>query len=83
MIKVKQDKLNNLGEYGFKKLDNEPRGHKYIWERYNDYGIRLYYVYVNKNNYLRIVAEDSVLIANKLQDLLYDLTKDEIIEKEH
>ena len=82
MLKIKDNvDLKELEKYGFEKLENEPRGHKYIYFRYDKYGRELYNLYINKDNYIRFRSPDSVIIAGSMQTLLYDLIKADLVEK--
>lgn len=85
MLKIKDNvDLKELEKFGFVKLDNDCRGHKYSWRRMlamNSY----YELYVNKDNKLSIYIEtygcDYVRIVGKLQTKLYDLIKADLVEK--
>lgn len=82
MLKIKDNvELKELEKYGFIKLENAIRGHKYTYIRYDDFGRELYNLYINKNNYIRFRSPESVLIAGSMQDLLYDLIKADLVEK--
>jgi len=82
MIKVKESRLKDLENYGFEKLPENVRGHKYIWYRTDDFGTELYHLYVSKDNYIRFVSPGPVLIAKRMQELIFDLTMAGILEKE-
>ena len=82
MLKIKDETdLRMLEKYGFIKLENEPRGHKYIKFKYDKNGTQIYSVYINKDNYIRIHTLYGVIIAGSLQTVLYDLIKDGLVEK--
>ncbi len=82
MLKIRDDvDLKELEKFGFEKLENGPRGHKYIYFRYDKYGRELYNLYINKDNYIRFRSPDSVIIAGSMQTLLYDLIKADLVEK--
>lgn len=76
--------LKELEKFGFKKLDDNPRGHKYSWkeEKYN----WEYEIYINKDNIIRITLQSSepimyAVFANKLQTKLFDLYEANLVEK--
>lgn len=85
MLKIKDNvDLKELEKFGFVKLDNDCRGHKYSWRRIIDMN-GYYELYINKDNklsvYIEIGGYDYVRIAGKLQTKLYDLIKADLVEK--
>lgn len=86
MLKIKDNvDLKELEKYGFEKLDNNYRKHKYSWKRLlgND---SYYELYVNVDNELHICIVGNsycweLRIVHKLQDLLYDLIQAGLVEK--
>lgn len=89
MLKIKDNvDLKELEEYGFVKLENNCRGHKYSWKREFD-KYSYYELYINRNNelHLHIMADKvisgyvEVRIVEKMPDKIYDLIKDGIVEK--
>lgn len=89
MLKIKKGvELKELEKYGFVKLENNCRGHKYRWRREID-KYSYYELYINRNNELHIhIMADKVIsgyvevrIVQKMQDKIYDLIKDGIVEK--
>lgn len=85
MLKIKDNiNLKKLEKYGFIKLKNDFRKHKYSWKR--DLGNNCYYeLYVNRDNELHIdiVANWNygLRITHRLQDKIYDLIKADLVEK--
>ena len=85
MLKIKDDvDLKELEKFGFEKLEDNFRKHKYSWKR--DLGNDCYYeLYVNKDNYLhiKVVANYNyeLLIVKRLQNILFDLIKAGLVEK--
>lgn len=81
MLRIKKEvDLKELEKFGFKKIDKNYRGHKYVWTRQvGEYGY--YSIYINRNNYIRIEISDQAIIAGKLQTKLYDLIKADLVEK--
>ena len=78
MLKIKDNvKLKELEKFGFK--------HKYekVYEYVREIeGKTAYRVYTTKNHsYLQIEIFKPVIIAKRLQDLLYDLIKADMVEK--
>ena len=78
MLKIKENvNLNELKKFGF--IENSMGNYDY--RRFID-GILGYRVFVTKNHhYLKIQINEASLIAGTLQDLLYDLTKEDLVEK--
>ena len=87
MLKIKDNvDLKELEKYDFVKLENDYRGHKYSWKRYLENWIDYYEIYIAKDNRVSIYVESPngmryLRIRNKLQDKLYDLIKDGLVEK--
>ena len=85
MLKIKDNvDLKELEKYGFVKIDNDYRKHKYSWKR--ELGNSNYYeLYVNRDNELHIYIVGSsayeLRIVHRLQDKLYDLIKADLVEK--
>ena len=84
MLKVKENKLKELVNYGFAMCEDNWRGHKYSWKR--EFGNGYYELYVARDNRLSFYSEayatfGSLTIRNKMQDKLYDLINDGIVEK--
>lgn len=75
--------LKELEKFGFEPMQENYRGDKYIWKRESNYQFEeeYYYIYINKNNYIRIVVNGNCVIAGKLQDKLYDLFQAGLVEK--
>ena len=78
MLKIKDNvDLKELEKFGFK--------HKYekVYEYVREIeGKTAYRVYTTKNHsYLQIETFEPVIIAKRLQDLLYDLIKADLVEK--
>ena len=85
MLRIKQGiDLKELEKYGFVKLEENPRKHKYSWKRTLGYDT-YYELYVNRDNHLNIYVQTYrdgyIRIAGKLQSKLYDLIKDGLVEK--
>ena len=85
MLKIKDNlDLKELEKYGFVKLDNDLRKHKYSWKRLLGDGC-YYELYVNRENHLNIYLQlnnyEYVRIAGKLQSQIYDLIKDGLVIK--
>lgn len=85
MLKIKDNvDLKILEKYGFQKMKQNYRGHTYNWiEKKSNWH---YEIYINKDRFIRIqvYAKDCfqyVLFANKMQTKLYDLIKDDLVEK--
>ena len=86
MLKIKDNvDLKELEKYGFEKLGNNYRKHKYSWKR--ELGNNSYYeLYVNVDNELHIcIVGDAycweLRIVHRLQDIIYDLIKADLVEK--
>ena len=85
MLKIKDNvDLKELEKYGFKKLENDYRGHKYSWKE--EKGNWFYELYIAKDNRLsiRVISEEVfsyIVFYGKLQTKLYDLIKDGLVEK--
>ena len=85
MLKIKDNvDLKELEKYGFIKLKNDYRGHKYRWreEKSNWF----YELYVAKDNRLSIYVQSDecfsyIRFYGKLQTKLYDLITDGLVEK--
>ena len=77
MLKIKDDvDLKELEKFGFKKEYNQ-----YQFTRITDYGIPMYCIFVTrKHKYIQIKTWGSCMIAGKLQDLLYELIKADLVE---
>ena len=85
MLKIKDNvNLKELEKYGFIKLKDNYRKHKYSWKRELDKG-SYYELYINKDNELHICIVGSdyweLRICHKLQDKLFDLIQDGLVEK--
>lgn len=78
MLKIKDNvDLKELEKFGFKKNSTGV----YIYERYLD-DILAYRVYVTRtHHYIQIQCYEVSTIAGRLQDLFYDLTKADLVEK--
>lgn len=75
--------LKEFEKYGFEKLEDNYRGHKYSWKE--DKGNWFYEIYINRDNYIHIRIEclegsKYILLASKLQCKLYQLIKDDLVE---
>lgn len=85
MLKIKDEvDLKELEKFGFEKLEDDYRGHKYSWKR--ELGDDCYYeLYVNRENHLNIYIQlnnyEYVRIVGKLQSKIYDLIQAGIVEK--
>ena len=85
MLKIRDEiDLKELEKYGFVKLENDYRGHKYSWKE--EKGNWFYELYVAKDNRLSIYVESDssfnyIRFHGKLQSKLYDLIKDGLVEK--
>ena len=85
MLKIKDNvDLKELEKYGFIKLENDYRGHKYSWKE--EKGNWFYELYVAKDNRLsiRVISEEVfsyIVFYGKLQTKLYDLIKADLVEK--
>ena len=85
MLKIKDNvDLKELEKYGFTKLEDDIRGHKYKWEQIKSNW--RYEIYISKDNFIRVVVNSDesfryVLFANKMQTKLYDLIKADLVEK--
>lgn len=77
--------LKELEKFGFEPMEKNYRGHKYIWKRKPNYYYEkenyYYCIYINKNNYIRIIVNDGITIAGQLQDKLYELISAGIVER--
>lgn len=76
--------LKELEKFGFRKIEDDIRGHKYKWEQIKSNW--KYEIYINKDNLIRVVVNADepfryVLFANKMQTKLYDLIKADLVEK--
>lgn len=85
MLKIKDNvDLKALEKFGFEKLDNDIRGHKYSWKRYFD-STQYYEIYIAKDNRISIYIFCNwgyqIRINSKLQIKLYDLIKANLVEK--
>lgn len=78
MLKIKDDvDLKELQKFGFVEMENGC--YEYIRILENDFAYRIYTT--KTHHYLQIQIGSVSLIAGKLQDLLYDLIKADLVEK--
>lgn len=85
MLKIKDGiDLKELEKYGFKKLENDARGHKYSWKEIkNDW---YYEIYVAKDNRISMYVESLnqfryIRFRSKMQEKLFDLATAGLLEK--
>ena len=66
-----------MEKFGFRK-----ENHQYIFIRKTDDGIPIYNIYVTRTHrYIQITTWGTCTIAGSAQDLIYDLIKADLIEK--
>ena len=85
MLKIKDNvDLKELEKFGFRRLEDDLRNHKYSWKRVLNGGF--YELYITRDNRLSFYFESCgkfgyLRIKEKLLDKLYDLIKADIVEK--
>ena len=85
-LKIKDDvDLKELEKFGFTEVTENMayhyyRGHKYVINRILN-GIEIYEVYINKDNFIRIIVNNECIIAGSLQVLIFDLIQAGLVEK--
>lgn len=85
MLKIKDNvDLKQLEKFGFIRLEDDSRNHKYSWKRVLDGGF--YEIYIARDNRLSFYLEsyfqfNYLRIKEKLFDKIYDLIKADLVEK--
>ena len=75
--------IKKLEQIGFKNnLENFNEGNsrvKFYWERYIDNEL-LYYIFIYCNNQVVIETNSSCIIAKEIQRIIFQLTKEDLVE---
>ena len=85
MLRIKDNvDLKELEKFGFRKLEDDLRNHKYSWKRVLNGGF--YELYIARDNRLSFYLENyfefnCLRIKEKLFDKIYDLIKADLVEK--